>query len=240
MTSALELRHVSKVYGSGPTEVHALREINLSVECGELVAIMGPSGSGKSTLLTIAGSLEGTTSGQVLVDGVDLANVSRSDQARMRRRSIGYVFQDFNLLPGLTAVENVSLPLELDGVPSKAARATGVEAMEELGVADHADRYADELSGGERQRVAIARAIVGERGLLLADEPTGALDSLNGEAVMRLIRAATQRGVAGVVVTHEAQLASWADRVIFLRDGHVVDQTVAPPGPESLLATDRR
>jgi putative ABC transport system ATP-binding protein len=240
MTSALELRHVSKVYGSGPTEVHALREINLSVECGELVAIMGPSGSGKSTLLTIAGSLEGTTSGQVLVDGVDLANVSRSDQARMRRRSIGYVFQDFNLLPGLTAVENVTLPLELDGVPSKAARATGLEAMEELGVADRADRYADELSGGERQRVAIARAIVGERGLLLADEPTGALDSLNGEAVMRLIRAATQRGVAGVVVTHEAQLASWADRVIFLRDGHVVDQTVAPPGPESLLATDRR
>jgi putative ABC transport system ATP-binding protein len=241
MTSALELRHVSKVYGSGPTEVHALREINLSVERGELVAIMGPSGSGKSTLLTIAGSLEGTTSGEVLVDGVDLANVSRSDQARMRRRSIGYVFQDFNLLPGLTAVENVSLPLELDGVPSKAARATGLTAMEELGVADRADRYADELSGGERQRVAIARAIVGERGLLLADEPTGALDSLNGEAVMRLLRAATQRGVAGVVVTHEAQLASWADRVIFLRDGHVVDQTVAPPGPESLLATgDRR
>ena len=131
--------------------------------------------------------------------------------------------------------------LRLDGVPSKAARATGLEAMEELGVADRADRYADELSGGERQRVAIARAIVGERGLLLADEPTGALDSLNGEAVMRLLRAATQRGVAGVVVSHEAQLASWADRVVFLRDGHVVDQTVAPPGPESLLATgDRR
>ena len=241
MTSALELRQVSKIYGSGASEVHALSAVDLSVERGELVAVMGPSGSGKSTLLTIAGSLEGTTSGEVLVDGVDLANVSRSDQARMRRRSIGYVFQDFNLLPGLTAVENVSLPLELDGVPSKAARATGLEAMEELGVADRADRYADELSGGERQRVAIARAIVGERGLLLADEPTGALDSLNGEAVMRLLRAATQRGVAGVVVTHEAQLASWADRVIFLRDGHVVDQTVAPPGPESLLATgDRR
>jgi putative ABC transport system ATP-binding protein len=240
MTSALELRHVSKVYGSGPTEVHALREINLSVERGELVAVMGPSGSGKSTLLTIAGSLEAATSGQVLVDGADLATVSRSNQARMRRRSIGYVFQDFNLLPGLTAVENVTLPLELDGVPSKAARATGLEAMEELGVADRADRYADELSGGERQRVAIARAIVGERGLLLADEPTGALDSMNGEAVMRLLRAATQRGVAGVVVTHEAQLASWADRVVFLRDGNVVDQTVAPPGPESLLAAGDR
>jgi putative ABC transport system ATP-binding protein len=237
MTSALDLRQVSKIYGSGPSEVHALREVGLSVERGELVAVMGPSGSGKSTLLTIAGSLEEASSGQVLVDGVDLATVSRSEQARMRRRSIGYVFQDFNLLPGLTAVENVTLPLELDGRPWKAARAAALEAMEELEVADRADRYPDELSGGERQRVAIARAIVGERGLLLADEPTGALDSVNGEAVMRLLRAATQRGVAGVVVTHEAQLAAWADRVVFLRDGHVVDQTDAPPGPESLLAT---
>ena len=241
MTSALELHQVSKIYGSGPSEVHALTEVDLSVGRGELVAVMGPSGSGKSTLLTIAGSLEEATSGQVLVEGIDLANVSRSDRARMRRRSIGYVFQDFNLLQGLTALENVTLPLELDGIPSKAARVTALEAMDELDVADRAGRYPDELSGGQRQRVAIARAIVGERELLLADEPTGALDSVNGEAVMRLLRAATQRGVAGVVVTHEAQLASWADRVVFLRDGHVVDQTVAPPGPESLLAAgDRR
>jgi putative ABC transport system ATP-binding protein len=236
MTTALELRQVSKIYGSGPSEVHALSEVDLLVERGELVAVMGPSGSGKSTLLTIAGSLEEPSSGQALVDGVDLATISRSEQARMRRRSIGYVFQDFNLLPGLTAAENVTLPLELDGVSAKIARLTALEAMEALEVASHADRYPDELSGGERQRLAIARAIVGERGLLLADEPTGALDSVNGEAVMRLLRAATQRGVAGVVVTHEAQLASWADRVVFLRDGHVVDQTVAPPGPESLLA----
>jgi putative ABC transport system ATP-binding protein len=241
MTLALELRQVSKVYGSGPTEVHALSEVNLAVERGELVAIMGPSGSGKSTLLTIAGSLEEASSGQVLVDGVDLGTVSRADQATMRRRSIGYVFQDFNLLPGLTAIENAALPLELDGIGAKAARATGLKALEELDLAERTDRYPDELSGGERQRVAIARAIVGERGLLLADEPTGALDSVNGESVMRLLRAATKRGVAGVVVTHEAQLASWADRVVFLRDGHVVDQTVTPPGPESLLAaTDRQ
>jgi putative ABC transport system ATP-binding protein len=241
MTSALELHQVSKTYGSGPSEVHALSEVDLSVERGELVAVMGPSGSGKSTLLTIAGSLEEATSGIVSVDGVDLAGTSRSQRAQMRRRSIGYVFQDFNLLPGLTALENVTLPLELDGISGKAARAAGLEAMEDLDVAEHADRYPDELSGGERQRVAIARAIVGKRGLLLADEPTGALDSVNGEAVMRLLRAATQRGVAGVVVTHEAHLASWADRVVFLRDGQVVDQTSAPPGPESLLATaDRR
>jgi putative ABC transport system ATP-binding protein len=240
MSTALELRHVSKIYGSGPTEVDALQDVDVSVERGELVAIMGPSGSGKSTLLTIAGSLEEPTSGQVVVDGVDIASVSRSDRAKMRRRSIGYVFQDFNLLAGLTALENVTLPLELDGVRAKAAREAGLQALEQLDVAEHADRYPDELSGGQRQRVAIARAIVGDRGLLLADEPTGALDSVNGEGVMRLLRAATQRGVAGVVVTHEAQLASWADRVIFLRDGRVVDQTVAPPGPESLLAAGDR
>jgi putative ABC transport system ATP-binding protein len=240
MTAALEMRRVSKVYGSGPSEVHALDGIDLAVQRGELVAVMGPSGSGKSTLLTIAGSLEEPSSGQVLVDGVDLATVSRADQATMRRRAIGYVFQDFNLLPGLTAAENAALPLELDGISAKAARAAGLEALEALDVAERADHYPDELSGGERQRVAIARAIVGERGLLLADEPTGALDSVNGEGVMRLLREATQRGVAGVVVTHDAQLASWADRVVFLRDGRVVDQTDAPPGPESLLAAGDR
>jgi putative ABC transport system ATP-binding protein len=240
MTHALELRQVSKIYESGPSEVHALRDVDLAVERGELVAVMGPSGSGKSSLLTIAGSLEEPTSGQVLVDDVDLATVTHADRARMRRRSIGYVFQDFNLLPGLKAIENVTLPLELDGVASKAARTAAIEAMEALDVADRGDRFPDELSGGQRQRVAIARAIVGERGLLLADEPTGALDSLNGEAVMRLLRAATHRGVAGVVVTHEAHLASWADRVVFLRDGRVVDQTEPPAGPESLLAAGER
>jgi putative ABC transport system ATP-binding protein len=171
----------------------------------------------------------------VLVDGTALTSISRNDRARLRRRSIGYVFQDFNLLPGLTAVENVSLPLELDGVARKQAQAVGLEALEQLGLSDRASRFPDELSGGERQRVAIARAVVGDRRLLLADEPSGALDSVNGEAVMRLIRAACQRGVAGVVVTHDAQLASWADRVVFLRDGRVVDQTMPPLGPESLL-----
>jgi len=240
MSSVLELRRVSKVYGSGPSEVNALSDVELAVERGELVAVMGPSGSGKSTLLTIAGSLEQPSGGEVLVDGIDLASVSGSERARMRRRSIGYVFQDFNLLPGLTAIENVTLPLELDGIRARDARAAGRQALEELAIADRADHYPDELSGGERQRVAIARAIVGERGLLLADEPTGALDSVNGEGVMRLLRAATHRGVAGVVVTHEAQLASWADRVVFLRDGHVVDQTAPPAGPDSLLAAGDR
>jgi putative ABC transport system ATP-binding protein len=141
------------------------------------------------------------------------------------------VFQDFNLLAGLTAVENVGLPLELDGIAVKTARPAGMKALEALGIADRADHYPDELSGGERQRVAIARAIVGERFLILADEPTGALDSVNGEGVMRLLRAACQQGAAGVVVTHDAQLAAWADRVVFLRDGRVVDQT--SPSPET-------
>ena len=238
--TALELRGVSKVYGEGPTEVHALRAVDLSVDEGELVAVMGPSGSGKSTLLTIAGSLEQPTSGEVLVGGATLSGLSRNDRARLRRRSIGYVFQDFNLLAGLTAVENVSLPLELDGVPAKAAQAEARKALDELGLGDRAAGFPDELSGGEQQRVAIARAVVGDRHLLLADEPSGALDSVNGEAVMRLIRAACQRGVAGVVVTHDAQLAAWADRVVFLRDGRIVDQTAPPPGPESILAPSQQ
>ena len=207
----LEMRQVSKVYGDGLALVHALREVDLQVAAGELVAIMGPSGSGKSSLLTIAGTLEDATSGEVVVAGRALQGMGRKEKAALRRRSIGFVFQDFNLL---------------------AAR-----ALDELGLTERASHYPDDLSGGERQRVAIARAIVGERRLLLADEPTGALDSVNSESVMRLLRDITRRGAAAVVVTHEAQLAAWADRVVFLRDGSLVDQTGTPAGPESLLAT---
>jgi putative ABC transport system ATP-binding protein len=236
--SFLELREVSKVYGSGPAQVRALRDIDLSVEAGTLVAVMGPSGSGKSSLLTIAGSLEDASSGEVVIGGAALSKLSREAKARLRRRSIGYVFQDYNLLAGLTAAENVSLPLELDGVPARKARVAGMAALEQLGLADRAQRFPDQLSGGERQRVSIARAVVGERHLLLADEPSGALDSANGEAVMRLVLAACRRGVAAVVVTHDAQLASWADRVVFWRDGRIVDQTAPPASPESLLEAD--
>jgi putative ABC transport system ATP-binding protein len=232
-TTVLELREVSKVYETGPAQVNALRQVNLSVRRGELVAVMGPSGSGKSSLLTIAGSLEVPTSGQVLVLGTDLTDLSLNDQARLRRRLIGYVFQDFNLLAGFTAIENVTVPLELDGIAAKAARATGMKALTELGIAGRADHFPDELSGGERQRVAIARAVVGDRGLLLADEPTGALDSVNAEAVMRLMLAICRRGVAGVVVTHDNQMASCADRVVFLHDGRVVDHARATAGPNS-------
>ena len=236
----LELRQVSKVYGRGASEVHALSGVSLSVDAGAMAAVMGPSGSGKSTLLTIAGSLEEPTEGEVLIGGAVLSGMSRNAKARLRRRTVGYVFQDFNLLPGLTAAENVSLPLELDGLPARTARAAGLAALERLGLAGQASRYPDELSGGERQRVAIARATVGERRLLLADEPSGALDSGNAQAVMRLVHEACKNGgMAAVVVTHDAQLASWADRVVFLRDGRVTDQTAPAPGLESLLTPGR-
>lgn len=235
--SVLEMHDVTKVYGEGPTKVTALNAVSLTVDAGQLVAVMGPSGSGKSTLLTIAGSLEEPTAGEVRVDGHDIVRMGPDDRARLRRRSIGFVFQDYNLLPGLTAVENVSLPLELDGVSSRSAHQQAMTALEGLGLADRAERFPDELSGGERQRVAIARAVMGERCLLLADEPSGALDSVNGEAVMRLIHDACRRGLAAVVVTHDAQLASWAERIVFIRDGRIVDETRHPDGPESLLPT---
>ena len=236
MNTVLELRAVSKTYLDGADEVHALRAVDLTVEPGQMVAVMGPSGSGKSTLLTIAGALETPTAGEVFVAGRPLSAMSRDDRARLRRRIIGFVFQDFNLLPGLTAAENVALPLELDGLSAGTARTAGLRALQELGLADRASRFPDQLSGGERQRVAIARAVVGDRRLVLADEPTGALDSANGEAVMRLLLSACKGGVGAVVVTHDAQLAAWADRVVFIRDGRIVDRTVPRPGPESLLA----
>jgi putative ABC transport system ATP-binding protein len=235
----LELRQVSKSYGQGSGRVHALREVTLTADEGAMVAVMGPSGSGKSTLLTIAGTLEEPTSGDVLIAGQPVAGMSRNAKARLRRRTIGYVFQDFNLLPGLTAAENVALPLELDGLSARKARVAGLRALERLGLDERAAHYPDQLSGGERQRVAIARAMVGERRLLLADEPSGALDSANSEAVMGLLQDACRNdGMTAVVVTHDPQLASWADRVVFLRDGRVIDQTTPAPGLESLLAPE--
>ncbi|GAA3260140.1 ABC transporter ATP-binding protein [Dactylosporangium siamense] len=233
--SVLELRGVSRVFGHGANGVVALDGVHLSVEAGTMVAVMGPSGSGKSTLLSIAGTLEKPSGGEVLIDGTRLSAMSGREQARLRRRSIGHVFQDYNLLAGFTALENVTLSLELDGMSVRRARAAGTAALDRLGLGHRASSFPSQLSGGERQRVALARALVGDCRLLLADEPTGALDSGHGEAVMRLINAACKRGVAVVVATHDAQLASWAERVVFLRDGRLVDQTAPPPGPESLL-----
>ncbi len=217
--SILRFDGVSRIYGAGAQAVRALGPVTFDVRAGELVAVMGPSGSGKSTLLALAGALDVPTHGAVCVAGRDLSLLGAHELAALRRATIGYVFQDLNLLPGLTACENVALPLELDGVPLARARVEAREALVSLGLERLTDRFPDDLSGGEQQRVAIARAFVGERSLLLADEPTGALDSANGETVMQLLRAQCDRGRTVVVVTHDATHAAWADRVLALRDG---------------------
>ena len=235
MSVVLELSDVTRVHGAGASEVWALRGVSLAVAAGELVAVMGPSGSGKSTLLHLAGGLDRPSGGRVVVEGTDLGTLSQSALARLRRRSIGYVFQDFNLIPALTAAENVALPRELDGVPWRTARADAERALAEVGIADLAGRFPDDMSGGQQQRVAIARALVGDRRTVLAVEPTGALDSETGESVLRLLRGRCDAGAAGVLVTHEARHAAWADRVVFLRDGQVVDQAGPIAPPETLL-----
>jgi putative ABC transport system ATP-binding protein len=235
MSTVLRIDNLTRVHGHGDSEVHALRGVSLTVRSGELVAVMGPSGSGKSTLLTIAGGLDSPTTGTVTIEGTELGTLNRKQLAALRRRSIGYVFQDFNLIPALTAAENVALPRELDGDSTREARKLALVALGELGIGDLADRFPDDMSGGQQQRVAIARAVVGDRRLVLTDEPTGALDTETGEQVLRLLRARCSAGAAGVLVTHEARHAAWADRVIFLRDGLVVDETGPADPVETLL-----
>ena len=222
----LRFDDVVKSFGSGSATVRALSGVSLDVAPGEFVAIMGPSGCGKSTLLHLAGGLEQPSAGRVLVGGRDLADMNATDLAAVRRHDVGYVFQSLNLITALTALENVMLPLELDGVSARHARSAAHEALELVGLDDHLNRYIDDFSGGQRQRIAIARAIIGERKLLLADEPTGALDTVNSDQVVELLAdLATTKGVAVVMVTHEPRFASWADRVVFMRDGLIVDDT---------------
>ena len=221
----LQLDGVSKQYGKGETAVTALSGVDLTVHSGELVAIMGASGSGKSTLLTIAGGLTTPTSGEVIVEGHWLSTMASSGIAALRRRTLGFVFQDFNLVPALTALENVTLPLELDGWKSRKARSAGLDALRSVELIEKADVYPDDLSGGQQQRVAIARAVVGGRRIILADEPTGALDSTTGEVVLRMLRKRVDAGAGGILVTHDARHAAWADRIVFVRDGRVVDES---------------
>ncbi|MEL4358341.1 MULTISPECIES: ABC transporter ATP-binding protein [unclassified Luteococcus] len=240
MSHVLEMRRVTRSYGEGETLVTALNQLNLALDPGEFVAVMGPSGSGKSTLLGIAGGLDAPTAGEVIIGGTPLGGKSRDDLARMRRRSVGYVFQDFNLVPSLTAIENIMLPLELDGASTKDARAAAEVALRRVGLEELADRFIDQMSGGQRQRIAIARAICGDRRLVLADEPTGSLDSNTGDEIMSLLRDLADEGVAIVLVTHEARHAGWADRVVFLRDGRQTDQAQAVQDPSALLAAKPR
>jgi len=224
----LEMVNVSLTLGEGARRVDALLDISLEVHAKELVAVTGRSGSGKSSLLNAAGGLIPASAGSVVVEGEDLSALTARRRSALRRRSVGYVFQDLNLVSSLTAIENVSLPLELDGTSLAKARRQAEAALERVGVAHGAERFPDELSGGEQQRVALARGIVGERRLLLADEPTGALDELTAERVMSIVRGLCDDGAAAVMVTHDQSLAGWADRVVRLRDGRVEAVTTRP------------
>ncbi len=230
------LADVTRIHGTGDTAVTALDSVSLDIHPGELVAVMGPSGSGKSTLLNVAGGLDQPTSGTVSIGGDVLTQLAPRDLAKLRRRRMGFVFQDYNLIPSLTAAENVSLPLELDGVRARQARRQARQTLDLMDLMALSDRYPDQMSGGQQQRVAIARALVGTRRFVLADEPTGALDTHTGEEVLRVLRDRCDDGVAGLLVTHEARHAAWADRVVFLRDGVVVDTTGSPDSAEDLLA----
>lgn len=223
----VEYRDVIKTFGAGATEVRALNGVSLSIQAGEFVAVMGPSGCGKSTLLHLGGGLELPTAGQVLFDGLDVSSIGSKHLNEIRRRDVGYVFQSLNLVPSLSAIENVMLPLELDGVATRDARRLASDALDRVGIDVQVDRYPDSFSGGQQQRVAIARAVVGQRRIVFADEPTGALDTLTADQVVEVLAALARSGIAVVMVTHEPRFASWADRVTFLRDGRVVDEAVA-------------
>ncbi|WP_297006512.1 ABC transporter ATP-binding protein [uncultured Corynebacterium sp.] len=219
---ALRLEHVTRTHRDGQTTVTALDDVSLTVEPGELVAVMGPSGSGKSTLLNVAGTLDTPTSGTVRIGGVDVSELSPTRRAEVRRRHVGYVFQDYNLVPTLTVAENISLPLELDRVGRRDARRRALDALGDLGLTALADRFPTEVSGGQAQRVAIARGLIGDRHLVLADEPTGALDSVTADYVMELLRTRVTDGAAGLLVTHEPRFAAFADRTVHLRDGRIL------------------
>jgi putative ABC transport system ATP-binding protein len=223
----VETQNLSKIYGAGEVAVTALDRVSISVEPGEFVAVMGPSGCGKSTLLHLLGGLDSASDGSVLVDGQDLAGMKDEDLTRLRRRKIGFVFQFFNLIPVLTALENVALPITLDGAKQAQARTRAGEWLTRLGMAERMDHRPDQLSGGQQQRVAIARALVADPDLILADEPTGNLDTHAGDEIAETLRQVSKQwGRAVVMVTHDPRIAAYADRIIFLKDGKVNDQTI--------------
>jgi putative ABC transport system ATP-binding protein len=215
---------LTRTFGSGDNAVIALNDVALEVVAGELVAIMGSSGSGKSTLLAALGGLDRVDGGLVEIEGRALTDLNASESARLRRQSLGFVFQDLNLVASLTIRENVALPLELDGMAAKDVAVQVDAALNEMSISEIAHRYPDQVSGGQRQKAAVARSFIGERKILLADEPTGALDSRNSEEVIRLIRSKVDQGLAGVLVTHDAKIAAWADRILIMRDGAIIEE----------------
>ncbi len=228
--SLISAVNLTKVYGSGDMAVRALDNVSFDVEPGEFVAVMGPSGCGKSTLLHLLGGLDRPTSGTVTIDGNNLTDLSDDKLTELRRHKIGFIFQFFNLIPVLNAVENAALPITLDGVRQAEAKERATDWLRKVGLRERLDHRPDQLSGGQQQRVAVARALVANPSLILADEPTGNLDTRSGEEIAALLRqVANEWGRSVVVVTHDPRIAAHADRIIFLKDGSIVDETVLEP-----------
>ena len=222
----IQTENLTKVYGSGEAAVTALDHVTLQVKEGEFVAVMGPSGCGKSTLLHLLGGLDRPSEGGVSIEGTDIADMKDDDLTKLRRRKMGFIFQFFNLIPVLNAVENASLPITLDGVRPIEARKRAAEWLTRFGLGDRLTSRPDQLSGGQQQRVAVARALVAEPALVLADEPTGNLDTRSGDEIAGLLRDVTKKyGRTVVMVTHDPRIAAYADRIVFLKDGKVVDET---------------
>jgi putative ABC transport system ATP-binding protein len=224
--SLIQTENLTKIYGSGETAVIALDHVGIQVKEGEFVAVMGPSGCGKSTLLHLLGGLDCSSEGKVVIDGTSLADMKDDDLTRLRRKRIGFVFQFYNLIPVLTAVENAALPITLDGVNPAEAKKRAAEWLTRFGLGDRLTNRPDQLSGGQQQRVAVARALLSEPALILADEPTGNLDTRSGDEIASLLRQVTKEyGRTVIMVTHDPRIAAYADRIIFLKDGKVVDET---------------
>lgn len=224
----LELKGIYKNYQQGKMAVPVLKNVDFSMEEGEYVAIMGPSGSGKSTLMNIIGCLDKATEGSFKLDGMDMGNCSENEMSDIRLHKIGFVFQSFHLLPRQSALSNVEMPLNYARVPKKERKAKALKALDRVGLSDRVDFRPNQLSGGQMQRVAIARAIVNNPKLLLADEPTGALDSKSGAQVMELFKALNDEGVSVLMITHDPEIAAHAKRVVMIRDGELKEKEVKP------------
>ncbi len=240
--SLIQAENLTKIYGKGETAVTALDHVNVSVDAGEFVAVMGPSGCGKSTLLHLMGGLDRPSEGRVLMDGTDMSKLNDTKLTELRRRHIGFVFQFYNLIPVLDATENAALPLTLDGVKASTAKAKARQWLTLVGLGNRQSNRPDQLSGGQQQRVAVARALVTEPVLVLADEPTGNLDSRAGDEIAGLLRqVADEWGRAVLMVTHDPRIAAYADRILFLKDGTVVDETRLNPNgkDEEQMVRDR-